>query len=162
MFISLISVYVYESGSYKKYYKVVLQNAKTYNVEPELVLSIIRTESCFDGNLVSKKGAQGIMQIMPQTAKFIAKNLNYDKEIDLFNNDLSIKFGTYYLSYLKSKFDSEIEVICAYNAGEGNVNNWKTESEFSVENIKFKETKIYYKRVKRRKKLYKIILNGLY
>ena len=140
-----------------KYKKLALSYAKDYGVSGELVLAIIKTESGYNKNALSNKGAVGLMQVLPSTADYIAKKLDYIEDFDLYSPDINVKFGTYYLAYLLDKFKSEDVAICAYNAGEGTVLKWGLTEDFSVEKIKYLETLKYYKKVKFYKNLYGII-----
>ena len=148
------AVFLFSGFNYKK---LAVAYAKRYDVSAKLVISIMKTESGFDKNAVSKKGAVGLMQILPTTAEYISKKLGYSAEFDLFEPETNVKFGTYYLKYLIDKFKSEDIAICAYNAGEGTVVKWGLNDGFSLDKIKYKETLNYYRKVKFYKKLYGII-----
>ena len=145
-------------GGFNYYLKCVEYYSNKYGIEKELVLSIIKTESNFNPKAVSQKGAIGIMQIMPKTAEFIARELKVNS-YDLFNYDTSINFGVYYLSYLSKKYKDEHIVICSYNAGETRVNSWLKLGLLNDNKTPYKETTNYLKRVKFRKKLYSLMLN---
>ena len=104
-------------------YKTVFSVAKELKVNHCLITSIIMTESSFSKNAVSKKGARGLMQIMPKTHKDVLKKM--DKTfLSIFtsnlNNDLShdeienIIVGTYYIKYLSEKFSKKEHVVIAY------------------------------------------------
>lgn len=92
----------------------ILYAARAYEVEPALVKAVIHAESYFDPYAVSRAGAQGLMQLMPQTAGYL-------KVHNPFNARQNIIGGTRFLAYLKGKFDRLDHVLAAYNAGEGNV-----------------------------------------
>lgn len=120
-----------------------------FEIEEELVLAVIKAESDFKKDAVSKSGALGLMQLIPDTAKWIASELGeeYSKE-KMFNEETNIKFGCFYLNYLFSKFKDKDVVICAYNAGEGVVRNWINEDgSLDRSKISFDETKKYLERV---------------
>ncbi len=153
----LLLFFYFEIGRYKSSESLVVKYSNAYGVDENLVLAILKTESNFNNNAVSKKGALGIAQIRPQTAEYIREMLGYDKGYNLFDKEVSINFATYYISYLNKKFNTELEVICAYNAGEGRVEGWLNEFTLNYKNIPFKETKNYYKKVIRRKNLYRVI-----
>lgn len=157
IFILLSLVFYIEIGKYKKYESLVLKYSKEYKVDENLIFALLKTESNFNKTAISKKGAIGIAQMLPSTADYIADIIGYSKGYNLFNEDTAINFATYYLAYLSSKFDSELQVVCAYNAGEGRVEEWLTRQNLTPKNIPFKETKNYYKKIKRRKFLYKVI-----
>lgn len=139
----------------------VMQYSAEYSIEPSLVYAVILTESGFMQEAESVVGAVGLMQIMPDTAKFIAGELRYvDFSLeDLKNPQLNIEFGCYYLAYLFNKFDSLEEVLFAYNAGEGNLLKFKKENGvFDEEKISISETKNYIKKVKSAKAKYDKII----
>lgn len=137
-----------------KYKNEVDKYSSEYNVKKALVFGVIKTESSFKTNAISTKGAMGLMQIMPTTAKWLAEKLNLDhSDQKLLQSDYNINLGTYYLSYLQNKFNSLDNAILAYNAGEGTVSAWLANKKYSedgkiVNNIPFKETANYLKKVK--------------
>mgnify|MGYP006308019583 FL=1 len=107
-----------------KYKNEIDKYAEEFSLQPELLAAIIYVESRFDKYSVSSKGAVGLMQLMPSTAYWVAKELGYkDFSLqDLDDPDLNIKFGSWYFAYLYQKFDKDlIKTIAAYNAGETNV-----------------------------------------
>lgn len=141
---------------YKSYIK---EYSKAENLNATLVASLIKTESNFNKNVVSKKGAIGLMQILPATGKWICETY-FDFEFDesmLYKPEINIKIGTKYLSYLFTKFDDEVTVLACYNAGEGVVKNWIGENKMLKKTqIQFEETQKYVQKVQNFKKIYKI------
>jgi len=135
--------------------------AKSNDIEPELIASIINVESSYNPNSVSNKGAIGLMQILPTTAEWVCERLHIDfDEKELFNPAVNIQIGGYYIAYLIKYFKDENLAICAYNAGMGNVNRWLSSVEISsngkeLDNIPFKETENYLNLVLKNKKIYK-------
>jgi len=91
--------------------QLVDQAAKTYDVNPLLVHSVIAVESNFDPYAVSPKGAQGIMQLMPQTARRFGVSNAFDPQ-------QNIEGGVRYLKFLQNMFGSDDLAVAAYNAGE--------------------------------------------
>lgn len=143
-----------ERGDYKKYEKEVTLAAEKFGVEKSLIFAVIRTESNFNEKAKSKKGALGIMQIMPSTAVFVADMLDFSG-YDLFNASDNIVLGVKYLAYLSGKFKFEGAVLAAYNAGEANAKKWLDDSgEKFFNGVPFNETRRYIKKVQRRKGLY--------
>lgn len=147
----------------KKYYDIINKYCSMYTVEPSLVRSIIKVESNFNINAKSKKGAIGLMQIMPSTAKEIAavfKITDYTDE-KLYDIETNIMFGTYYCYYLLNIFDNNLNLaLAAYNAGLGNVRQWNKsnkEIKYDIENIPFKETKNYVIKIKTAHFIFKTI-----
>ena len=153
--VSVLLAFVFLPDNYPLKYREDISSAASANeVDAPLVAAIIYAESGFNKNAKSNKGALGLMQIMQQTAAWIAGELNAD-EYDLFNAKTNISFGCFYLRYLKDKFETEIEVLCAYNAGEAKVREWQEiYGEITQENIPFSETREYVKKVLKAKKYY--------
>ncbi len=107
--------------------EIINRHCGTYKEDPLLVMSVIKVESNFLRGAKSRRGALGLMQIMPATAKEIARELNLKtfQESDLENPDLNIRFGILYLSKLRKEFgDDDPTVLAAYNAGQKNVHDW--------------------------------------
>jgi soluble lytic murein transglycosylase len=150
-----VSVYAYdrqrEVSAINKLSDTITLSGFEYGIDANLILAVIKAESRFDENAVSKKGAKGLMQIMPETAQFISEMLEsqFDED-DLFNYRLNIKYGTFYLRYLTDKYEDLLCVLAAYNAGEGNVLKWLDNNErLSIESIPFQQTRIYVEKVLR-------------
>jgi len=145
-----------------KYQNQIVKYSQKYNVDPHLVAAVIRAESNFDTNAVSSRGAYGLMQIMPDTAVWIAQNMkiqDFNKE-KLYDADTNIEMGCWYINNLNVEFGGNIElVIAAYNGGRGNVQKWLINKEYSTDgktliNIPFKETDKYVKKVKTNYNIY--------
>ena len=128
--------------------------SEMYGLDPYLVAAIIKTESGFDKDIVSSMGAVGLMQIMPSTGEWIARQLNiegFSAEM-LKNEDVNIEMGCWYLNYLKSQLKHTNEVLAAYNGGIGNVFKWLQDPRYSkdgevINTIPFKETVSYIEKV---------------
>lgn len=123
-------------------------------VDPCLVAAVMREESSFNPKAVSVTGALGLMQIMPSTGIFVAKELGRDgfEPRDLLNPETNIRIGSWYLGYLGRKYNNDIVLtIAGYNAGPGAVKRWRETlpSEFDefIESIPYTETRNYAKRV---------------
>ena len=132
-----------------------------YNLVESEVASLIRAESGFSKDKVSKKGAIGLMQIMPSTALYISNlyDIDYTGLDDLFIPAKNIEIGSAYLNYLTKKFEERDTVIASYNAGETIVRTWLKNSNYSsngksLDTIPFNETKNYVKKVKNGTKIY--------
>ena len=144
------------------YRNIVVKYSEEYEVDPFLIASIINVESRYDKLALSSKEAKGLMQISPQTGQWASEVLKIQdyKEDDLFQPDLNIRIGTWYIDRLFKEFDGNLEfVLAAYNAGSGNVNKWIADKEYCVdgnnlEKIPFKETEDYLVRVKKNYKVY--------
>lgn len=135
-----------------KYESLIRVESKRNGLDPSLVAAVIATESGYEEAVVSPKGAVGLMQIMPTTARYVCEIFGINFEPDrLVEPEYNVKIGCCYLRYLSARF-SGVDVPAAYNAGEGNVIGWKeTES-----GIPFRETREYVKRVVRAKRYYDI------
>ena len=141
----------------REYSEYVEKWAKEYGVPEYIVYSVIKAESDFDPNTVSSAAAVGLMQIRAaessNTFEYIAGMVGdkYDPSLH-FDPNTNIKYGTYYLSYLYSKFDNWSTVFAAYNGGEGNVSKWLKDPTCSLDGktlyrIPFGETNKYVKKV---------------
>ena len=110
--------------------------ARRFRLESALVKAVIKVESDFDANVISHRGAQGLMQLMPDTAREIGVT-------DPFDPGQSIYGGTYYLRRMLDRFNSNLDhALAAYNAGPGAVQHYGGIPPFS-------ETRDYVIRVKR-------------
>ncbi|NEZ49718.1 lytic transglycosylase domain-containing protein [Clostridium botulinum] len=138
-----------------KYKEYIMKYSEQYDLDPYLVASVIKTESNFEKNAKSNKGAIGLMQLTPSTAKWAAKQMKIKNfKVDmLYNEEFNIKMGCWYLDNLKQEFQSNMKlVIAAYNGGRGNVKKWLNNEENSkngvdLHYIPFKETDKYLKKV---------------
>ena len=103
----------------KTFDKTINQNARKYNIDSNLIRAVITAESCFKIKALSSAGAQGLMQLIPDTAaRFGVKN-SYDPK-------QNIRGGVKYLQFLMKHFKRDLKkVIAAYNAGEGKVDKFK-------------------------------------
>lgn len=136
-------------------------SAEKYGVDPYLVYSVIKAESKFDEKAVSNKGAQGLMQITPQTAKWAMEKMGI--EGDIFAPDINIAVGSWYLAKLMEDHGGNLTAaLAAYNAGSSNVNGWKDESgNLTLEDIQFEETYDYvYKTLEYYENYKKLYMEG--
>lgn len=145
-----------------KYEELVEKYSKRYDLDPFLVLAVIKVESSFRHNAVSHKNARGLMQITEGTGGWGADKLglkDYSTE-KLFDPDVNINIGCWYLSSLYDQFGDTDLVLAAYNAGSGNVTKWLGNSELSadgktLDRIPFRETERYIRKVKNSYTIYK-------
>lgn len=137
------------------YQQTIEKYAEQYNVDPLLVIAVIREESRFLPTSESKKGAVGLMQLMPETAQWIAEKLGdsqYTQE-ELEVPEKNIQYGTWYLGSLQKEFKNNLMlVLAAYNGGRGHVQEWiKTDTinldDLNVQDIPFQETRSYVEKV---------------
>ena len=163
--IILIFVVVYAAVHYPDAQKSILypfpyraeieQHARNYQVDKFLAVSVMKAESNFYEDAHSASGAIGLMQLMPETADWIAYCLNEEPPTidEIKDCDRNIKYGIWYLAELEDEFfGNEILTLAAYNAGRGNVRYWMEENgwdeDFSdIDAIPYSETRNYVKRV---------------
>ncbi len=147
-----------------KYYDIVEKYSQEYSVPPEIILGVMRAESSFVADAVSYKGAVGLMQLMPSTYEWLCtKTGDTANESFLYDPNVNIKYGTYYLSYLYSRFGVWETVYAAYNAGDNRVRGWLENEEYGLDgrliNIPFEETAAYVEKVTKNVKIYKELLD---
>jgi soluble lytic murein transglycosylase len=123
---------------------VIRQQARDKNLDPALIAAVIYRESKFR-DVTSKAGAKGLMQILPETAHFIARTSGGTEfeQGDLADPQINISYGSWYLRYLLDRYDGNtVAAVAAYNAGHGRVDEWGGK-ELTVEDIRFPETADY-------------------
>lgn len=142
---------------------IIRQQAEQKNLDPALIAAVIYQESRFRPR-ESSAGAQGLMQILPATADFIAGRTGGVKftHSDLATPQVNISYGAYYLKYLIDRYDGDVlTALAAYNAGEGRVDQWLTDSGKrggtidNADEIPFPETREYVKNVLKARDEYK-------
>lgn len=148
----------------KTYKEIVSIYAEEYNVDENLVFAVIKAESNFNNKAKSNKGATGLMQLMEETAKDVAKKNNIKMDInnmqeELGNVNININIGTKYLSILLEKYKNNEVALAAYNAGIGTVDNWIEKKIIKadgsdIEKIPYKETNNYVRKILRDYKIY--------
>jgi hypothetical protein len=123
------------SGRQREFDPLIEQHARINNVSPDLVRAVIQAESNFNPRAVSPKGAMGLMQLMPATARELGVS-------DPFHPGENIRGGVTYLARLLAKYDQNVELaLAAYNAGSGNVERYGN-------NVPpFRETREYVKKI---------------
>ncbi len=156
------------------YYTINMNGIAEKAIQP-LAMAIIRQESNFNLSAVSNKGATGLMQIMPGTARLVANKMgiSYNPYKLKYDQDYNIRLGVSYLSSLLAQYDYfPILAIAAYNGGPGSVNRWiqrygdpRSISEHDkmvdwVENISFSETRNYVMRVMENYNIYSYLLGS--
>ena len=145
-----------------KYSEIVNKYSEELEIDSMLTYAIIKTESNFKENIVSRSGAIGLMQVMEDTAKEQAEKMNMKYYDDmLYNPEENIKLGLYYFKSLLNYFNNNyILAFIAYNAGIGNTEKWikdriLTKDGKGTENIPFKETNMYVRKIIRNYTIYK-------
>ncbi len=140
-----------------KHFDVVKIEASKNNIDPYLIMAIIKTESNFNKEATSNKKAKGLMQIRDTTANDINNKINLVNQVEgnLFDENVNIALGCKYFNDLISNYNGNYYLaICAYNAGMGNVNKWieegkvdKNLNEYTNISLPFEETRKYLKKV---------------
>ena len=123
---------------------VIRQQSRDKNLDPALIAAVIYRESKFR-DVTSRAGAKGLMQILPETAHFIARNSGGTEfeQGDLADPQINISYGSWYLRYLLDRYEGNVvAAVAAYNAGHGRVDRWGGKA-LTVEDIRFVETADY-------------------
>ncbi|MCL5047115.1 MAG: lytic transglycosylase domain-containing protein [Actinobacteria bacterium] len=147
------------------YRQIIEQRAAQFNLDPLLVAAVIRTESKFNPGAVSKKGARGLMQVMPSTGEWAADRLKIPGfSLDrLFDPDVNVWIGTWYLDRLRRDFGGDLVLaLAAYNGGSGHVKDWLQSSQWTgeqrtIEQIPFRETRNFVDRVMKDYRMYHLL-----
>ncbi len=154
-----------ERAQHPLYYgDMIASYSAAQGLDPALVAAVILCESSYNPQAESRLGARGLMQLMEETADWIAHKLNEDGEnysFDLlYDPETNIRFGTWYLGYLSRRFDGDAtKIVCAYHAGQGNVDSWLANPKYSKDGqtldvIPTKDTASYAARVLRARSIY--------
>jgi soluble lytic murein transglycosylase len=135
------------------YSSIVRVHARNYDLDASLLAAVIEQESKFRADAKSSAGAIGLMQLQPATAKGIAIRTGGSKFVlsDLYDPELNIRYGSWYLHHLMVKYGDERLALAAYNAGQQNVDRWRA----AGEGVQFSETRAYIDKVERLKKIYR-------
>ena len=135
------------------------------DLDPALVSAVILCESSYNPLAESRLGARGLMQLMEDTAQWVAHKLDEDDEdysFDLlYDPETNIRFGTWYLGYLSRRFGGDAtKIVCAYHAGQGNVDAWLKNPDYSSDGVTLdviptQDTSTYASRVLRARDVYR-------
>lgn len=139
-----------------RYRPILFSRAEEFGLSPYLVAAVIRTESGFKPDAKSSQGARGLMQIMPETGEWVARQmgLKYDPKL-LDDPDYNVRLGCWYLAMLRREFaGDDVLALAAYNGGRANVEQWLNSHQWTgehatLEQIPFKETRLYVGKVMR-------------
>jgi soluble lytic murein transglycosylase len=136
-----------------EYEQIVRGHARNYQLDPALLAAVIYQESKFRADAKSDAGAIGLMQLQPETAKGIAIRTggNRFQTSDLYNPEINVRYGSWYLRHLLNKYSDEKTALAAYNAGQTNVDEWRAEGK----GIQFAETRAYVDKVEELKDVYR-------
>ena len=141
---------------------VIREQAADKHLDPALIAAVIYAETKFDPR-PSSAGAQGLMQILPETAYFIAHRSGGSRftASDLATPSINVAYGSYYLRYLLDHYNgNEMLAVAAYNGGLANVDGWVARAnaaggQLTVTAIPFAETRAYVQRVLRAQLAYR-------
>jgi soluble lytic murein transglycosylase len=135
-----------------RYEEIVRGHARNYRLEATLLAAVIYQESKFDADARSSSGAIGLMQLLPDTAEGIAERTGGTAFVvdDLYEPELNVRYGAWYLRHLLDKYGDEATALAAYNAGQTNVDRWRRDGR----GIRFPETRHYVRRVQELKRIY--------
>jgi soluble lytic murein transglycosylase len=133
------------------YVEQIQNNATTLQLDPALILGLVRQESAFDELADSPAGAKGLMQVMPNTGRQIASELreSWGNDSNLFKPELNVKYGAFYFKKLLRQFNGHVVLAtAAYNAGANKIKRWlperqKLPADIWIETIPYKETRGY-------------------
>jgi len=128
-------------------------HATNYRLDSALLAAVIEQESKFNADAKSSTGAIGLMQLQPATAEGIAVRTGGSKFVlsDLYNPEINVRYGAWYLRHLLDKYRNERIALAAYNAGQENVDRWLA----AHEGVQFSETRAYVDRVEWLKAIYR-------
>jgi soluble lytic murein transglycosylase len=137
-----------------KYQDIIREQAAAKHLDPALIAAVIDAETKYDPR-TSSAGAEGLMQIEPATAEFLAHRSGATSftTADLSEPAVNIAYGSYYLRYLLNEYDqNKMEALAAYNGGETNVDNWIAAARtaghpFGIGDITFPQTRDYVAKV---------------
>ena len=147
----------------RQYVDIVEENAERFDIDVSLLYALIKTESGFDKNAVSSVGAKGLTQITPDTFSWLQTKTGEEYEEDaLFEPEISVYYGAYFLDMLLEEFGNTETALAAYHAGRGKVNEWLSNPRISpdgetLENIPYEDTAGYVKKVIKNTEKYKKI-----
>jgi soluble lytic murein transglycosylase len=144
----------YERFRYPLHYEeIVLGHSRNYRLDPALLAAVIYQESKFHADARSDRGAVGLMQLLPATAEGIAARTGGSRFVarDLYDPEINVRYGAWYLRHLLDKYGSEQVALAAYNAGQANVDRWRARQL----PIQFPETRDFVERVESLKHNYR-------
>lgn len=145
--------------------EVILKYGQQHKIDPPLLAALIKTESNFESDAESRKGAKGLMQITPSTGTWIAQTIglkSFDESM-LFDPETNIKLGSWYIEHLADYYEGSFELVfAAYNGGRGNVDKWLKNKSYSsdgrsLDAIPFSETENFVKKLRKNYTVYKRI-----
>ncbi|MFZ5649075.1 MAG: lytic transglycosylase domain-containing protein [Bacillota bacterium] len=161
LFLAVLVLLIINAGNIGRFFMpipyrdTIFREAANSGIDGYLLAAMVKTESNFNPGAVSVKGARGLMQIMPETGRWVAGQRgipNYSPEL-LFNPEFNVKIGALYVADLYKEYNGDtVLVLAAYNAGRGNVKKWIEENYWtgkrgSLDQIPFPETRQFIRKV---------------
>ncbi|HZT46285.1 MAG TPA: lytic transglycosylase domain-containing protein [Gaiellaceae bacterium] len=142
-----------------RYGEIVRGHARNYRLDPALLAAVIYQESKFRSGARSDRGAIGLMQLLPSTAEGIAARTGGSRfrVTDLYDPEINVRYGAWYLRHLLDKYGSERVALAAYNAGQANVDSWRARGI----GIQFGETRDFVDRVEALERIYRHAYSSL-
>ena len=143
--------------------EIIERYAEEYELRPELIAGVIRAESSWRETVVSSAGAVGLMQLTPETFQWLQSKTGESYEDSALRTpEVNIRYGSYYLAYLRERFSDEKTQLAAYNAGPNRVQEWLKNSDYSDDGVTLKkipiaETEKYVDKIELYQKLYRYI-----
>ncbi len=136
----------------RAYWEIFSHSSQQHSLDPWLVLALARQESLFNPRATSVSDARGLMQLLPSTADRIARQIGEESSPNLYDPRTNVKLGTAYLRDLFDMFHGDaFKAVAAYNGGEHAVEGWTRkfpgDDDEWVENIGYRETRDYVKKV---------------
>ncbi len=142
-----------------KYTELLKDAAERYGVDPTLAAAVVYVESGFDANAVSSAGAQGLMQVMPETAEWIAWHMKVEyAEDSLFDPGTNLDRGCWLLKFLLDRYNGSVRnALIAYNAGHNRLDTWLetgADENGELKDIPIEETRNYVDKVLKAQRVY--------
>ncbi|MDR0400073.1 MAG: lytic transglycosylase domain-containing protein [Treponema sp.] len=156
----------------RPFQELIEEGARRTDFPPELLYGLVRTESAFQPEIISRAGAVGLTQLMPATAADMAGRMkrgggpDYTGNLDLKDPEINTGIGFYYLNYLRDLLNHPLSAILAYNGGLGRVRRWRQAQDglpgdLFLETIEYPETREYGRRIISAAALYGYLYYGV-
>ncbi len=142
-----------------RYKKEIQQYAKQNGLDPALIAAQIKVESNYDEQAVSRRGAVGLMQVLPSTGVWCAKEMQIQAYTDdmLTTPKINLQIGIWYDAYLLQQTESIEWMLAAYNGGIANVEAWRADGITRIDEIPFPETRDYVRKALAYQKIYTLL-----
>ncbi len=170
IFIAVLITLIYGSVSIviqaiypKQYSELIETTAEDFGIEKPLLYALIKSESGFDNEAVSSVGAKGLTQITPETFQWLQTKTGENRSVDdLFDPEISVYYGAYFLNMLIEEFEDTETALTAYHAGRGIVNQWLNDPRYSedgktLDTIPYNDTAAYVEKVMKNCEKYRSI-----